>query len=598
MGVLSEPLSYEEVAQVCSSLKLGISGVTLDYEHIRFAGPPLWHELYGQFSLNFTVPKSLKTGLILTLFKGKGAKANNKDNYRGITLFPTLCKIYEMILLKRLEKFAAQKGYFSELQFGFSEGVGCIEASFTILETINHMLERGSKVFGCFLDVKKAFDTVWIDGLLFKLFSDLGINGRMWLALKDLYTDIKARVLFAGSLSREFNISQGTGQGRLLAPFMYKVYINGLLKTLSEHCFAISINSLSLPSPSFADDVTLLALFPSFLQTLMNLCHSYSLRWRYQFNHIKSGVVTFGECKSIHSKLMKERKWLLGHTTVYELCEYKNLGVLKNYANSFSTNVEDNIEKARKKAGMIFACNFDRRKTKPLIYIKFWREACLPSLLFGAELFSLTTTQLNQLERCQQWFLKKIFYIPQFAPVKFLLKVSGLNSVESEIDVKQLLFLGRLITETKMASAVKGLFFSRVDSFFEAKYSALGVLPSICEALHKYDLFHHFERWHSEGIFHSYNNWKLLVKSRIREKEVSDWKIFCHEHPNMQITQAVFDHLTPSKFWSITDHYPDLVSRLHIQVLKANGKLWTKCRCAVATWDSRRPLFYLQGGFR
>ena len=106
-----------------------------------------------------------------------------------------------MILLNRLEKFAAQKGYFSELQFGFSEGVGCIEASFTILETINHMLERGSKVFGCFLDVKKAFDTVWIDGLLFKLFSDLGINGRMWLALKDLYTDIQARVLFAGSLS-------------------------------------------------------------------------------------------------------------------------------------------------------------------------------------------------------------------------------------------------------------------------------------------------------------------------------------------------------------------------------------------------------------
>ena len=96
----------------------------------------------------------------MPLFKGKGAKANNKDNYRGTTLFPTLCKIYEMILLNRLQKFAAQKGYFSEPQFGFSEGVECIEASFTILETINHVLERGSKVFGCFLDVRKAFDTV------------------------------------------------------------------------------------------------------------------------------------------------------------------------------------------------------------------------------------------------------------------------------------------------------------------------------------------------------------------------------------------------------------------------------------------------------
>ena len=64
------------------------------------------------------------------------------------------------------------------MQFGFKEGVGCTEASFTILESINHMLERGSKVFGCFLDVRKAFDTVWIDGLLFKLFSEFGIEGR------------------------------------------------------------------------------------------------------------------------------------------------------------------------------------------------------------------------------------------------------------------------------------------------------------------------------------------------------------------------------------------------------------------------------------
>ena len=56
------------------------------------------------------------------------------------------------------------------------------------------------------------------------------------------------------------------------------------------------------------------------------------------------------------------------------------------------------------------------------------------------------------------------------------------------------------------------------------------------------------------------------MKSRIREKEVSDWKIFCADHPNMQITQVVFDHLTPSQFWSITDHYPDVVSRLHVQI--------------------------------
>ena len=156
-----------------------------------------------------------------------------------------------MILLKRLEKFAGDNEYFSELQFGFREGLGCIEASFAILETINHMLERGSKVFSCFLDVRKAFDTVWIDGLLFKSFSELGISGRMWLVIKDLHTNVIAKVSYTGALSREIDILQGTGQGRILAPFTYKVYINSLLKVLTDHCYAISIKRLSLPSPSF-----------------------------------------------------------------------------------------------------------------------------------------------------------------------------------------------------------------------------------------------------------------------------------------------------------------------------------------------------------
>ena len=52
---------------------------------------------------------------------------------------------------------------------------------------------------------------------------------------------------------------------------------------------------------------------------------------------------------------------------VDERYEYKKLGVVKNYAGSFSSNVEDNIDKTRKKAGMIFASGFDRRKVNPFV---------------------------------------------------------------------------------------------------------------------------------------------------------------------------------------------------------------------------------------
>ena len=97
----------------------------------------------------------------------------------------------------------------------------------------------------------------------------------------------------------------------------------------------------------------------------MSICYDYSVTGRYEFNHSKSGIVTFGETKPIHAQSLKEREWFLGNTLVDELSEYKNLGVLKNCFNSFSSNIEDNIEKTRKKAGMIFSSDFDRRKTKP-----------------------------------------------------------------------------------------------------------------------------------------------------------------------------------------------------------------------------------------
>ena len=79
-GDLFELLVYEEVASVSASLKAGISGVEIDYDHICFAGPPLW-------------------------------------NY----FVPTLCKILEMVLLNRLEKYADEEGPFSDMRFVFKE---------------------------------------------------------------------------------------------------------------------------------------------------------------------------------------------------------------------------------------------------------------------------------------------------------------------------------------------------------------------------------------------------------------------------------------------------------------------------------------------
>ena len=101
-------------------------------------------------------------------------------------------------------------------------------------------------------------------------------------------------------------------------PFMYKVYVNGLLCVLTNHCFPIFINGIRIPSPSFADDITLLALHPFFLQTFMSIYYKYGSKWRYKFNHSKRGIVTFGESKPQHFESIKNSEWLLGDTILDE----------------------------------------------------------------------------------------------------------------------------------------------------------------------------------------------------------------------------------------------------------------------------------------
>ena len=109
----------------------------------------------------------------------------------------------------------------------------------------------------------------------------------------------------------------------------------------------------------------------------MKICYQYRLKWRYKFNNSKIDVVTFGETKPMHSKLMHDRTWMVGDASVDELYEYKNLAVIKNFAGSFSTNVDDNIDKLIKRQ----RCRFQ------LILIAVKMSSCVCEVL-EASLFT------------------------------------------------------------------------------------------------------------------------------------------------------------------------------------------------------------------
>ena len=127
-----------------------------------------------------------------------------------------------------------------------------------------------------------------------------------------------------------------------------------------------------------------------------------------------------------------------------------------------------------------------------------------------------------------------------------------------------------------------------------------GFLPSICEALHKFDLYIYFDEWFQYSIFPTYTSWKLIVKRKIKDYEENAWLSFVNDHPNFQIARSCLANLSPEKFWAITAEYPDLVCRLHVQIrmmgwlglnggipwlLNTDGALCFVCKSDIETLD-------------
>ena len=136
---------------------------------------------------------------------------------------------------------------------------------------------------------------------------------------------------------------------------------------------------------------------------------------------------------------------------------------------------------------------------------------------------------------------------PKFTSKQLLLKFSELNSVESEIALRNFLFLGRLISETKMAPVVRKLFDTGAKSFIDTSIDSLGVLRSICDALKEYDLFSSFDQWFIDSYFRTYFTWKTIVHRKIREFEANAWDTFITDHPDLYVVQACLErHLLAS----------------------------------------------------
>ena len=118
------------------------------------------------------------TGLIKSIPNGDGKDPNDPLTYRGITLISIPCKIYADILNTRLSNWIEENGYLAEEQNGFRQNRSFIKHIHILYSVINNRKLGKLSTYACFVDAKKAVDTINRHCLWYKLYS-LGLSGKI-----------------------------------------------------------------------------------------------------------------------------------------------------------------------------------------------------------------------------------------------------------------------------------------------------------------------------------------------------------------------------------------------------------------------------------
>ncbi len=323
-------------------------------------------------------------------------------------------------------------------QFGFKKGSG-VEFGCALLHDIAAIsIDGKSPLFVCSLDAEKCFDSIWYEGLFFKLWNKIPTHH--WFLLYNWYKKLNAVVRWNGLYSARIDVQRGTRQGSKLSPALFKIFFNDMLEMVTNAKRGIAISDAHFNSFAFADDVTLFSTKVTGLQSLIDICVKYSIDWRFNFNTLKSQCMIMGE-----HRFLEEPKWYMYGKTLNITDRFSILGVTFNHSCNASDHVEERIRKCRG----AFYCHSENGlcypglSTNTKVYL--WKTICSPILTYGCDTLKIGSTDMNRLEVLQGNLLKQVLGLSKKSRSSHLLMALGVSRIRDMILVKWCKLFNRIM---------------------------------------------------------------------------------------------------------------------------------------------------------
>ena len=173
--------------------------------------------------------------------------------------------------------FFTENNLLSRNQSGFRPGDSTVNQLLSLTTEIFNAFENFEETRAVFLDISKAFDKVWHDGLCFKLKRN-GINGKLLNLISSFLSNRKQRVVLNGVDSEWENIYSGVPQGSVLGPLLFLIYINDLADNIKSSIKLFADDSSLFIKVKDIEEAQLL------LTSDLDKISTWAYQWKMQFN--------------------------------------------------------------------------------------------------------------------------------------------------------------------------------------------------------------------------------------------------------------------------------------------------------------------------
>jgi hypothetical protein len=380
-------------------------------------------------------PNSWKKASVVPILK-PGKDPSNPSSYRPISLLSSLGKILERVILKRLKKHIVENHLFLDEQFGFREKHSTSHQLLRVVKNIKNGLQNRRSTGMVLLDVEKAFDTVWHDGLVHKMFITR-FPMRLIKIVRSFLSDRTFHVSVGEAKSDERNIPSGVPQGAVLSPSLYCFYTFDfpILRGVKLALFA---DDTAIYSTS--DDPLVIQRD---LQSALTGIAEYFYKWKIKVNASKTQSVFFTKRRT---RGLPTANLVLDGGSIEWCNEAKYLGVTLDKGLTFKSHIQRTTEKTQKLIKILYPLINRRSRLDMRNKLLLYKMVFVPMILYASPIWdACALSHLRLLQIQQNKCLKMILNLHWTHDTSDVHTRAQMPTILENIEARHERFMNRLI---------------------------------------------------------------------------------------------------------------------------------------------------------